>query len=78
VDAEELLALSDNWVGEGGELARRVLAFAGELRFSGVSIAASERGGPAQITGGISQQVADDLEAIVRREYDPTVSPGQA
>jgi hypothetical protein len=62
MDAAEMLALADNWMGEGTELARRVLAYAERLR----------TGRDYSSPGPEAERTADDLTSIVTREWDPT------
>lgn len=52
------LAAADDWMGEGSELARRVLAYAEQLR--------QER-----LDAGSKAEVADDLVEIVGRTFNP-------
>jgi hypothetical protein len=52
------LAAADNWMGEGAELARRVLAYAEQLRVE-------------RLDAGPKAEIADDLAGIVAREWNP-------
>jgi hypothetical protein len=58
MEAAEALALADDWMGEGMELARRLLGYAERLRTH-----------PQPERDVV--ETADDLEAIVRREWNP-------
>lgn len=52
------LARCDGWMGEGTELARRVVAFAEQLRLE-------------RLDAGPKAEIADDLALIVSREFNP-------
>jgi hypothetical protein len=62
MDPAEMLELADGWMGEGCELARRILAYAEELEAGGIT---HQPGSPR------SDEVASDLRAIIRREWSP-------
>jgi hypothetical protein len=62
VDAAEQLAAADGWMGEGLDLARRLLAYAEQLRMEALDSATKT-------------EVADDLDSILRKEFDPRVQP---
>lgn len=52
------LAAADNWMGEGTDLARRVLAYAEQLRLE-------------RLDAGPKAEIADELAAIVGRSFNP-------
>lgn len=62
IDPATRAALADRWLGEGRELADRILEFADILR--------GER-----LDSATKSDVADDLMAIIKGEWDPNVQP---
>lgn len=58
----EGLEAADTWMGEGMELARRLLAYADVLR--------SE-----MLDSGTKADVADDLDSIIRKGWNPCEQP---
>jgi hypothetical protein len=57
MDEADLVA-ADNWMGEGTDLARRVLAYAEQLRME-------------RLDAGPKAEIADELAAIVGRTFNP-------
>jgi hypothetical protein len=57
MDEVDLVA-ADNWMGEGTDLARRVLAYAEQLRME-------------RLDAGPKAEIADELAAIVGRTFNP-------
>jgi hypothetical protein len=57
VDAADLAA-ADNWMGEGAELARRILAYGEQLRME-------------RLDAGPKAEIADELAAIIGQTFNP-------
>lgn len=63
MDPAEMLALADNWMGEGMELARRVLAYAERVEAGLVDLD--------------SRGVTEDIRQIMAKEWNPCDKPSR-
>jgi hypothetical protein len=68
MDAKRL-ALADNWMGEGMELARRILALANQLRFDELPYVIDDDAYTERA------RIAGDLEQIISKEWNPCEQP---
>lgn len=72
MDPIDKLILSDEWIGDGTELARRVLAYAEDLREKSIPRVGDLATLEAAHVRTLFEDVADDLEALIRRELNPS------